>query len=108
MPRAGSYRHLAQIVRRIEVSDGADGLRSDEVVVCRPWVSLEPLEGRELERARQRDARATHLVKTRYRPGIDAGMVMRCKGREFELSSLPLNVMERNVELQFLVVESRI
>lgn len=104
--RVRSYRHQARIFRCIEVSDGEDGLTQSEVTVCEPWVSLVPLEGRELERARQRDARATHQVRTHYRAGIDVRMFMRCKGRVFELTSPPLNVEERNVELQFLVVET--
>lgn len=104
--RLGSYRHLARIFRRMEVSDGEDGLTRSEVTVCEPWISLLPLEGRELERARQRDARATHLVRMHYRTGIDARMFLRCKGRTFEVTSTPLNVEERNRELQMLVTET--
>lgn len=102
----GRYRHLATIFRRMEVSDGEDGLTTSEVTVCEPWIALVPLEGRELERHRQRDPRATHLVQMRYRDGIDARMFLRCKGRTFEVTSTPLNVEERNRELQLLVTET--
>lgn len=101
------YRHLARIYQIVETSDGADGLIAQEITVCEPWISLEPLAGRELERARQRDARATHQARTHYRSGsIEPRMRMRCKGRVFEITSAPLNVGERNVELEFLVTES--
>jgi SPP1 family predicted phage head-tail adaptor len=64
---AGGLRQRVTIEVRTKVSDGSDGyVESWSALRERVPAQVEDLDGREIERARQIDARATHMVTVRY------------------------------------------
>lgn len=65
--RAGELRDRITVERRAEQSDGHDGvIQSWSPVYRRIAAQVHPLEGRDLERARQIDPRISHDVVVRY------------------------------------------
>ncbi len=68
------------------------------------WAQIEPLTGRELERARMVVANATHKVTMRYWPGISSRDRLVFDNRTFNIEAV-LNVDERNRELVLTCVE---
>ena len=68
------------------------------------WASIQPLAGRELERARTVVANATHKVTTRYRDGITPRKRIRHDNRTLNIEAV-LDVDERNRELVLTCVE---
>lgn len=68
------------------------------------WASVVPLAGRELERAREVVANATHQVKTRYRDGINTRKRLRHDNRILNIEAAQ-NVDERDRELILTCVE---
>lgn len=73
--------------------------------VCTVWAAVEPVRGREYWAAQQVNGEATVRIRMRYRPGIDRTMRVLFGGRILQLISPPINVQERNVELQLMCVE---
>jgi len=65
---AGDLRHRVTVQSLTEVSDGHDGLSSSwgDTARTRLAARVRPLAGRDLERARQVDARASHEVTLRF------------------------------------------
>lgn len=104
--RAGQLRHRVTFFKKVETSDGAEGKTRSNQDVCSAWADIESLEGRELERARQVDARVTHRLRVRYQAAIGPRQFVRFKTRVFEVVAPPVNVGERNVELHVLCRES--
>lgn len=65
--QAGDLMHRASIQTRTETSDGHDGFtESWATVQTRIAARVVPLAGRDLERARQIDPRASHEVHLRF------------------------------------------
>lgn len=97
---------------------GAD--QYDEV--CKEYVSLEPLSGRELINAQQVQAQTTHKLRLHYSPGTSkvtprdrakwkkpepvdtSDLNADCNYRIFNIESV-INVREQNRELEMMVVE---
>lgn len=76
--RAGDLRDRVTIQRRTEASDGHDGVTETwSTVYRRVSAKVQPLSGRDLERARQIDPRISHDVTLRYwqsyRSDLDGG-----------------------------------
>ena len=68
------------------------------------WAKVSPLSGRELERAREVVANATHEVKTRYRDGINSQKRLRHDNRILNIENVR-DMDERNRELIMICVE---
>lgn len=68
------------------------------------WASVVPLSGKELERAREVIANATHEVRVRYRVGITTQKRIFHDERILNIESVR-NVDERNRELVLICVE---
>lgn len=68
------------------------------------WASVEPLAGRELERALMVVAAATHKVTMRYWAGVSARDRLIFDNRTLNIESVR-NVDERNRELVLICVE---
>lgn len=67
----------------IELDEAGQPLDSWQPVT-NVWASIETLNGRQLESARQIHAEITTRIKTRYRTGIDRTMKAVYRGAEFE------------------------
>lgn len=73
--------------------------------VCTVWAKVEPLQGREYWAARRVNGEVSTRVTIRYRPGLDNSMRLKHGDRVLELVSPPINIGERDVELQLLCKE---
>lgn len=111
MLRLGALSILASLESPSEGAPGELGGRpAGWVAQGQAWVQVEPLSGRELEVARQVDARTSHLVRMRYRAGVSATWRVRLPRRR-EADDLVLqivsarNVDEADDELELLCVE---
>lgn len=73
--RLGNLRHLLRLERPAQGAPDAHGQPpTGWEAVAQVYAEVLPLEGRELEFARQLEARTTHQVTTRYRKDVDATM----------------------------------
>ena len=69
------------------------------------WASIEPVRGKEYQEADKLRPELTHKVTCRYREDIRPDMIIRYKGRDFNISSI-LNVRENNSMLSITCVEN--
>jgi SPP1 family predicted phage head-tail adaptor len=72
--------------------------------VATDWMAIVPLEGRELETARQQFATVTHRLEMRHRAGVTPKMRAVHGTRVFDIEAV-VNVGEQNREMRLLVVE---
>lgn len=106
---AGELRHRVTIEARTEVSDGHDGFLDPtwSTVAARRAAKVMPLQGRDLERARQVDPRISHEVTLRYwrdyRGDLDGGRVRLVyhdlADRYFEIIGAPVDHEEAHVKI---------
>jgi SPP1 family predicted phage head-tail adaptor len=68
------------------------------------WGSIEPLQGKEMERARQINALISHKVRIRYRSGVSPRFRIKYGERIFDVNAV-LNPEERNIELLLYCTE---
>lgn len=116
--RTGALTHRVTIEVPIEVSDGHDGLTAPKwvPVQLRIPAAVRPLQGRDLERARQIEPRTSHEVTTRfwrtYRHDTRGG---RCRvvyhghdlaDRILEVVAPAVDVDERHQEVRMLCREA--
>ncbi len=64
-----------------------------------------PLRGREFFEAHQENRELTHKIILRYLSGVTAKMRVNYGGRYFDIVSPPINVDEKNRELNLMCVE---
>jgi SPP1 family predicted phage head-tail adaptor len=103
--RAGRLRHKISIysVTKAGGVSGAETL----TLVCSPWADIAPMKGKEIQALGGTLSIGSHLITMRYVNGIRADMIAKYAGRRFNFSAPPINVGERNVELQILATESK-
>lgn len=115
MVPAGALRQRVTVQTVTEVSDGHDGYTDTTVTVhARIPARVQPLMGRDLERARQIDPRISHEVCLRYwrayATDLDGGRVTLVyhdhADRRLEVIGPPIDVDERHVELRLLCREA--
>jgi SPP1 family predicted phage head-tail adaptor len=70
-----------------------------------PWVSIEPLAGRELYLIMQVAPRVTHLVTMHYMAGVESDWRIMYGTRVFHIDRV-INLKEANVKLEFLCIEN--
>lgn len=69
------------------------------------WIQIQPVGGSEETIGEQAMASRTHLVTMRYDSRVDSRMRLHVRSRVFEIVSPPLNVDERDIELQLMCRE---
>jgi SPP1 family predicted phage head-tail adaptor len=106
--QAGDLPHRVTLEQVTEVSDGHDGLtQSWSTAIFRMPARVRPLQGRDLERARQIDPRITHEVALRYwrdyPSDLDGGRTRLVyhdiSDRTFEIVGPPVDEEERHIRL---------
>lgn len=107
--RCCSRRLRHRIVIEAAVPDPDSGGGSSDVwanaqVIARAWAGIEPLRGREVLTAMKLEARITHRVTLRYRPGVTAAMRVCFRERHFNIRAV-INPEERNEMLELLCEE---
>jgi SPP1 family predicted phage head-tail adaptor len=107
--RLGDLRHRLRLERPTEGALDSHGqLPEGWEAVGYLWAKIEPLSGRELDLARQQEARTTHRVTVRHNRAIGTRMrLVRGEGdtsRVLQIVSV-LDVEEAHDVMQLLAVE---
>lgn len=105
MTSAGKLRHRIVIEQPTKTRDPYGAEVETWTPFATVWAAVEPLRGREFFAAQQVNAEVTHRVTLRYIPGVIRAMRVTFKGRILDMVSPPINVDERNQELQLMCVE---
>lgn len=103
--RAGELRHRITI-RRISgtIENEAGELIPSYADFKTVWAAVEPLRGREYLEAQKINEELSYLIKIRFIEGITPDMVIKFKGRIFEIQNI-LNIGERKRELHLMCIE---
>ncbi len=104
----GALRHRLVIEAERPAGDGGGGQGADPwanpITVATVWGKIVPLTGAETSRAARLEARVTHRITIRWRPGILAQYRIKFGGRVFNIRSI-INRDERNRVLEILAEE---
>ena len=110
--RAGAARHEARIEKRDDAAVDNFGDPSDDPSswesIADVWLSIKPLNGRELLIARQISAEVTHEIEMRYIGSFkqsNTRIRLKDSDRVFEPIEPPRNIEERNRVLKFMAKE---
>jgi SPP1 family predicted phage head-tail adaptor len=117
---AGLLPHRVTLQASTETDDGHDGYTEDwdDVPPVRRSARVQPLQGRDLERARQIDPRISHELTLRYwrayQADLDGGRVRVVyhptddsdDDRTLEIVGAPVDVDEAHIELMFSCTEA--
>lgn len=119
MLKAGDLAQRVSVQLRTETSDGHDGYTESWATTHRRVSArVRPLVGRDLERARQTDPRASHEVTLRfwraYQADLDGGRVRlvyhptsaSADDRTFEIVGAPIDLEEAHEALQLVCKEA--
>lgn len=98
--RSGELRHYATFKLPSEAIVEGDTTLDPFVEEFGAWIQIQPLSGLEETVGDQAMAARTHLVTMRYDARVDSRMEIHVRNRTFQIVSPPLNVDERDIELQ--------
>jgi len=104
MVRIGQLRHRITIQRPAVSSDGMGGGPQTWTDVATAWAGIEPLRGSSFWQAQQTQAKTTHTVTIRYRPGITTDCRVIFSSRIFQIDAIQ-NPAESNRYLILLCSE---
>ena len=102
--RAGRLRHLMWLKEPTHTADGMGGNTTTMGTVEVFWGSVEPLRGREWVQSGLENSEVSGKIVRRYKSGITPDMIVTFGSRTFKIVSA-INVDERNIELQLMVME---
>jgi SPP1 family predicted phage head-tail adaptor len=96
---AGRLRHRITIEEKAQAPDGVGGFSETWQTFATVWAEVKPLRARERFFAEKIESSITHLVKLRFRFGIDPEMRIMHGGRTLKILGI-VNVEERNQWLE--------
>lgn len=100
----GRLRHYVELQSASE-SINAYGERTESFAkYANAWARIEPLNGRELEHARQINGEISHRVTIRYNSNVAVKHRVVYDSRNFEINAV-INPDERNRYLQLMCTE---
>lgn len=103
--RAGKLRHLVTVQTELEDQSSMTGAVTKAwATVASVYASVEPLIGRELQRAMAERAELTYTIRTRYLAGITTRHRLLYDGKTFNIRSV-VDVEERHRELVLMCTE---
>ena len=100
----GKLRHRVKLQGLTENQDGYGQAVKSYTTYATVWASIEPLQGRELEHAKQISAETNHRVTIRYNSDITVEGRVVFGDRTFEITAV-LDTDERNRELVLMCSE---
>ena len=103
--RAGILKHIITIQTPTRADDGMGGKTTTWTTLATVRAAIWPLKGTEAVEARKETGTITHRIRIRYLAGITAGCRVAFGSRTFELVAPPINMDERNRELELLAEE---
>jgi len=106
--KAGNLRHRVSIQEQTQVPDGMGGFTPSWAAITgmdSVPAAIWPLSSKEQLDAMKLESLATNRVRIRYRPGITAKNRIVFGSRIFNILGAPINLDERNRQLDFIVSE---
>ena len=100
----GNMRHRISIEGRETTTDGAGGFSSEWVNVVELWAEVTPKNGSERFRGMKIEDTTTHIIKTRYKSGINSSQRINFNGRLFNINSV-INIDEKDRYMLIQAVE---
>lgn len=100
----GKLRHLVSIQTSAETKDTFGQPVLTWTTTAQRYASIEPLSGRELERARQIQPDITHKVTMRHYEGLNTKQRISFDSRIFYITQV-LNPEERSLQTSILAIE---
>lgn len=100
----GNFRHRLTIQQVGETRDSFGGVVSTWGTFATVWGSVEPLRGRELIAAQERQAKIDVRIRIRYLRGVTAKMRVVFGTHTYEIVSV-INPEMLNIELQLMCWE---
>ena len=104
MMRIGKLRHRVELQRQAENRDGYGQPIRSWATFATVWGSVEPLQGRELEHAKQITAETSHKITIRYQDSLNVENRVVYGDRIFDIEAI-LNPHERNEYLLLMCKE---
>jgi len=101
---AGALRHRVSLQQSTLTADGGGGATLAWTTVATVWAAIQPLKGRERQRAEQIESPLTHRVTIRHRDGVTAAMRVLFGARVFNIRAV-INPDERDRRLDLLCEE---
>ena len=103
---AGRMRHKIDIERNTAAAAAVSGSSAVRAALDTGlWAAIWPLKGEEAVVAMQTQATISHRLRIRYQAGILPGMRVKLGSRYFNIVAAPINIDERNRELEILCQE---
>jgi len=103
--RAGRLRHRVSIEQFSATTDEVGDPVETWTPVDTVWANVLPISGREFFASKQVNAETTHRVFMRYRAALTANHRLVFQGRVLDISAPPINIGERNIELEIHCTE---
>ena len=102
----GQRRHKIDIEYRTSGNPETSGVAESWATLYRGlWAFIEVLRGEEKVIAMQTQAQLTHRLNLRFHPGIKPSMRVKFGGRYFNIMAPPINIDERNSEMELMCGE---
>lgn len=103
---AGRLKHLIDIEHNTATASDISGSPAVWVALYTGlWAAIWPLKGDEALVGMQIQATVSHRVRIRFHKGILPGMRLRLGSRYFSIVAPPINIDERNREIELLCSE---
>ena len=102
----GKFNKLCTIQRRTITQDEIGGeIESYSNHVTNVWAQILPVSAREFVNGKQIDSNVTHIIRTRYIPGLVATDRIIYNSRIFNFSAAPINYQESNEITEITAIE---
>lgn len=102
--RAGKLRHRVSIYYPEETQDATGSMVQNWLEFATVWASVEPLRGREMWAAREKEARIDVRIRMRYIDGITAKMIVILGSHTYQIVSI-IDEEMRHAALQLMCYE---
>jgi SPP1 family predicted phage head-tail adaptor len=102
--RAGLLRHRVELQKRDPAFDAYGQPVENWITYAVTQASVDPVSGQEFLALLQAGTKVTHRVRIRYRLGVAGTDRVLYQGRALDVQ-VPMNMGERNREIEFLCEE---
>lgn len=102
---SGLFRHRISIVEMVDVEDELGNQLEDEQEFKKAWAMIKTLKGSEYLKAAAVRAEKVYRFIIHYTPGITNKMIIKYKGRTFDIIEPPTNDDEMDRTLTIIAKE---
>ena len=103
--RAGNLRHLVTIQKNTPTADGMGGWTAVWTTLTTAWAAIWPVSAKEQVASQQVEGQITHKIRIRHQSSITGANRIKHGTRYFKIVAPPINVDERDCQLDLLCTE---